>query len=488
MDLKNTNVEVVVETDKVANKPKKKKKKILVWLLCATVAILLISYGAISIYYETHFLPNTVINGFDCSNREVAEVTNWIDAGIQDYKLQVYGRVDENGENGMIGEIKAEDIQLKAVETYSGLQHILEQQNPWLWIETLTGATYNHSLVQSVACDVALLEKHVSGWAVFQHMTEPKDAYISEYSEEDTGYQIIPETIGNTLDVQQAMELIEVAILAREAELNLEEADCYAAPKITADDKKLNEKVDTINKWLSAEITYDWNGAEIIVDAALIHEWAAFESGTPKLNEDAVAEFVAQMAKERDTYGKKRNFMTTLGVEKTLPSGAYGWKTDKEEETKELLELIYQGSITEREPIYSSKGRQKGLSDIGSSYVEADLTNQHLYLYYKGNLVLETDFVSGIMTDPGCVTPYGVFGLTYKTTNAVLRGADYETPVTYWMPFHGNFGMHDATWRTEFGGDIYLTNGSHGCLNLPLDNARIIYEYVSTGFPIICYY
>ena len=110
-----------------------------------------------------------------------------------------------------------------------------------------------------------------------------------------------------------------------------------------------------------------------------------------------------------------------------------------------------------------------------------------MVLFYKGNLVLETDFVSGDMSN-GNTTPGGLYGLTYKTTNAVLRGADYVTPVYYWMPFNGNIGMHDATWRTEFGGDIFLTNGSHGCINLPLDKAAAIYPYLTTGFPIICYY
>ena len=89
---------------------------------------------------------------------------------------------------------------------------------------------------------------------------------------------------------------------------------------------------------------------------------------------------------------------------------------------------------------------------------------------------------------PDCVTPAGVFGISYKTTNAVLRGATYETPVNYWMPFYGNFGMHDATWRSEFGGDIYIANGSHGCVNLPLDAAATIYQHISAGFPVICYY
>lgn len=125
---------------------------------------------------------------------------------------------------------------------------------------------------------------------------------------------------------------------------------------------------------------------------------------------------------------------------------------------------------------------------ISEFLVEIDLTNQHLYLFKDGDIVLETDFVSGNMSKADCVTPPGVFGLTYKTRNAILRGANYETPVNYWMPFNGNVGMHDATWRRAFGGTIYLTSGSHGCINLPLHMAASIYEYVSTGFPVVCYY
>ena len=181
--------------------------------------------------------------------------------------------------------------------------------------------------------------------------------------------------------------------------------------------------------------------------------------------------------------------MTTLGVELSLNSRSYGWLTDQEAETEELIEIICQGKTASREPVYASTARQKGMSDIGNSYVEVDLTHQHLYLYEGGSIIFETDFVSGNMSsDPGCVTPEGIFGVTYKTTNAVLRGADYVTPVSYWMPFFGNYGMHDATWRSEFGGQIYITNGSHGCVNLPLGSAATIYDHVSTGFPVICYY
>ncbi len=487
MEQKNTKDRNTRETA-ASVKPEKKKKKYTVFIICALTAVILIFYGSIALYYQQHFFPNTTINGIDCSNFETYEVAAIVGGRIADYKLEVTGRLDVEGASGIIGEINAQDIDLQFVDTLYEVEHLLQQQNALLWITLLANKQYTYSLQQGVSFDEEMLAETVKQWDAFQDMIQPEDAYISEYSEEKGGYTIVPETLGTSFDVEEVIELIKEFIFKQESSLDLEEQNCYKEASITAGDKTLQESVDTVNKWLATEITYDWNGQEILLDRETIREWILFDGNHPRLDEEAVAEFVADNAGNWDTYGKSRKFTTTLGVELTLPSGAYGWKTDRDGETEELLQLIYQGSVLEKEPLYISKGRQKGTNDIGSSYVEADLTNQHLYLYYQGTLVLETDFVSGKMNCSDCITPSGVFGLTYKTTNAVLRGENYETPVSYWMPFHGNFGMHDATWRTEFGGDIYLTNGSHGCINLPLDKAEAIYGYVSTGFPVICYY
>ena len=139
-----------------------------------------------------------------------------------------------------------------------------------------------------------------------------------------------------------------------------------------------------------------------------------------------------------------------------------------------------------REPVYLTTANSHGEHDYGDSYVEINLTNQHLFLYKDGKLVVESDFVSGNLSK-GHDTPTGAFGLTYKTMNAVLRGPDYETPVTYWMPFNGDVGMHDATWRNKFGGSIYKTSGSHGCINLPASAAKKIYETIDKGYAVLVY-
>lgn len=477
----------VAETENQTTNKSNKKKYIIAAIIGVFVVGVLIFYGSVAIYYQSHFLPNTTINGFECSNLEVAPVVQMVDSQILDYKIEVSGRLNEEKEIGVLGEISTQDINLQLMDTLSSVEQLLEQQNEWFWIQAYANKHYSYSLVQGVGFDEEILTSYIEEWDAFQEMIVPRDAYISKYSEETGGYEIIPETVGTQLDMQAAIDAIKEAILAQKTSVNLEESNCYMSASVTADDKTLCDNVNAVNKWLQAEITYDWNGNEVIVGRELLREWISVKDNEPQLDEEAVAEFVNENAREYDTYGKNRRFLTTLGVELTLPSGAFGWKTDREGETEELIQLIYQGSILNKEPLYAHKGMQKGMSDIGNSYVEADMTNQHLYLYYQGNIVLETDFVSGDM-DGDCMTPQGVFGLTYKTTNAVLRGADYVTPVFYWMPFHGNYGMHDATWRTEFGGDIYLTDGSHGCLNLPLDKAEAIYGYVSTGFPVICYY
>ena len=58
----------------------------------------------------------------------------------------------------------------------------------------------------------------------------------------------------------------------------------------------------------------------------------------------------------------------------------------------------------------------------------------------------------------------------------------------FWMPVKGAIGLHDADWRSEFGGDIYKTDGSHGCVNLPPEVAKELYDSVEIGTPVVMFY
>lgn len=466
-----------------ANEPIKKKRTL--WKIAATifaVVILLLVYLLPSLYFRDHFLPNTYINEKNYSFFMENQAAEDFGATILDYSLEV---LDQEG--NVAGKIVPSDIDA-TVYAEGDFARIMEQQSEFAWPLSLM-ETHRYDLSNEMEFSQEKMREVVAAWDICQpgNMVKPQNAYLSEYSKALSGYEIIPETLGNTLDVGKVQEVLLEALELRKTSVDLDQEECYVRAQIKQDNALLQQKIETLNRWTGTKIQYDWNGNEVLLDGDTINTWIVEKAGRISLNEDDLLAFVEENAKKYDTYGKKRNFFTTLGMEISLPSGAYGWKTDVAAETESLKQLIYEGAITEREPDYSSKGAWKGIDDIGKSYVEIDLSHQHLYLYEKGVLILETDFVSGNMSN-GCATPAGVFGLTYKTRNAVLRGEDYETPVHYWMPFNGNVGMHDATWRAAFGGDIYLNSGSHGCVNLPLIAAESIYSYISTGFPVICYY
>ena len=65
----------------------------------------------------------------------------------------------------------------------------------------------------------------------------------------------------------------------------------------------------------------------------------------------------------------------------------------------------------------------------------------------------------------------------------------YTTLVKYWLPFDiaNGVGLHDASWRAEFGGDIYLGGGSHGCVNMPESVVANLFYIVSVGTPVLVF-
>ena len=131
--------------------------------------------------------------------------------------------------------------------------------------------------------------------------------------------------------------------------------------------------------------------------------------------------------------------------------------------------------------------QKQGKDDIGDTYIEVDMTNQMMYYYVEGKLEIETPVVTGnISLRRG--TPEGTNYVYNKQKNRILRGEDYATPVAYWIPVRGAIGIHDASWRSKYGGEIYKTNGSHGCINTPLEEVAKLYDMVEIGTPCVMFY
>ena len=149
---------------------------------------------------------------------------------------------------------------------------------------------------------------------------------------------------------------------------------------------------------------------------------------------------------------------------------------------------IYKGSTTITGTSHTKEVAVSGYifgQKPGSTYIEVNIEKQTMWFYKNGKLVVETPVVTGNRYTSD--TPKGFFSIYSRATNTVLVGANYASPVDYWMAFKGGCGIHDASWRSYFGGTIYQGNGSHGCVNTPYNAVRTIYNNTGYGTPVIVY-
>lgn len=460
-----------------------KGKKTAVIAACALAAVILAGggiYAGMAQKYKRVFFPNTKINGLDASGRTVAEVKEMISGGINHYVLTIEER------EGKEEQITGEEIGLQS--KFDGtLEQIVTTQNPYAWLSyQLNPAEYTISTM--IEYDEEALTQAAQGLECMDPalIKEPENAYVSDYIP-GQGYSIIPETEGTVVLKDVLKSSLADAIINLKDTLSLEEAGAYKEPEIKQDDASLKERLDTMNRFVSTTITYKFGDKTEVLNGDRTHEWLITdEAGNITVDSAQAAAYVAELAAAYNTSNKAKNFKTSYDQTIQVKGGTYGWKINQSEETAELVNLLQSGQSQEREPVYSQKAASRGENDYGNTYVEINLTAQHLYFYKDGNLVVDSDFVSGNLSR-GWGTPAGTYPLNYKQRNAVLKGENYRTPVDYWMPFNGGIGMHDATWRGTFGGTIYKTNGSHGCINLPHSVAKKIYENISSGIPVICY-
>lgn len=247
------------------------------------------------------------------------------------------------------------------------------------------------------------------------------------------------------------------------------------------------KELSLADKIASMEITYRFGDQIETLDGGTISQWlVTSEDGSVSVNETPAKEYVASLASKYDTFGRKRSFTTHDGDSISITGGDYGYWMDRVSTRQELIAQILSGESAELTPVYYGKAVSYGENDIGNTYVEVNIGDQHLWVYKDGEVVNETDFVSGGLFK-GNGTPEGAYAITYKEKDATLVGEGYESSVKYWMPFNGNIGLHDASWRDKFGGHIYYMNGSHGCVNLPSEKAAEIYDQVEKGEPVIVY-
>lgn len=454
-------------------------------LLCIVVLQFFIAYIGLAVYYRNAFEYGTWINNIYCTGKSIGEVNAELSGQFAYDGITIYDK--EQNEY----RIMAQDIDYQ-YDFEEALKLYLNRQNAWLWVDSFWRVrqdkidpviVYDEDKLEACFATLPFLE---------QGDTKEREITIIKTA---GGYELINERC-EVLNIEKAKLAVKEAISKSEESLSLPEAGCYYDMELTDEMQETLHEWELIENFQDCHIIYQMGDELIPVDAAIVCDWILLkEDGSPaldgdgalQLKEEAIPEFIAWLAQEYDTVGTARTFQTTKRGVITVEGGIYGNRLDQKTEIAYLTEAFARKADEVHIPAYLQTAAKQGKDDIGSTYIEIDMTEQTMYYYLNGILQIETPVVTG-NTSRRMGTPAGVNYVYAKQTNRILRGEGYASHVNFWMPVKGNIGIHDASWRGKFGGTIYQTNGSHGCINTPYDAMSRMYEMVEVGTPVVMYY
>ena len=466
--------------DLYARIPEKNRKKI-VGILGAVLGI----YLVFAFVFSFIFMPRTYLNGNKVGLKSYASASKMIKPKINDYILTVRNL------DGSQDHIEGSAVNLK-YESMQWIKEALKGQNQFAW--PISFFRKNEIVIEeNVSYDEAAFAdilKKMSGFKTTT-MVEPQDAHVA--MDETGNYVIFPEVLGTTIDVDTAKAQALECMLTGNDILNLE--DYHILPKVYSSDEKLSERLHEWNEYMkSAGLTYIfWDTPEVLTREIINGLISEGKDGL-YVDEGKVMNMMSEWREKHDSLGRSFKFMTYDGIEVDIASGGdYGYELNEEAVGEDIIEKLNAHDTGSYEVSYWRKPLYTTNNGLGGTYIEISIAEQHLWMYKDGELIIDTNVVTGMPTDEeDRITHKGCFSVDWHEEHVVLGTLEtrgYEQLVDYWIAFNQSEGIHDAQWRedSEFIPQMYLYDGSHGCVNTPLSAMKVIFENVIDGEAVVIY-
>ncbi|MDD7113887.1 MAG: L,D-transpeptidase [Lachnospiraceae bacterium] len=438
-----------------------KKRKLKKRRIFITAAVVLAVYFTGFFFFNTHFYPGTRVGEMKIGGRSIASAKQFLEEKLSERTVTIE---EPEGEE----KISAEDAGL----TYTNpeiLQQILKKQNGKIWFWQWKDKHRYDALEVQVNQD--RLSASVDGLQCMnpENPIESSDAFL-EYDSEQKTYVIREGSLGNIVEKDHFIQGITEAFLNGEKMISLKDSTYYKQPEYTASSREVLDAQQTLNQYLGGTVTYEDGNQKVKLSKKEISKCLeCSEDFQVSVSKTKVKAFV------KDKVVKNFN-----SVEGTIPTGLTAWKVDETKEIESVINTITSGKAEKRKPVYETEGFDRADSDIDKTYIDVNLSRQKMWYVEDGKVALSSDVVTGnISTGHGTGT--GLYRIAYKQRDHLM--VKYNSFVHYWMPYNTKVGIgfHDASWRSSFGGDIYRTNGSHGCINMPPAKAEELYNLISEG-------
>jgi len=454
-------------------KPKTKSVIIGVVIVCAVVAGI---YGLGVWYFQTHFYPGMVVAGQDAGFMDEQTLATTIDKTAQDFKTTLHTQDFEL-------KIAASDLDVRG--NGEELAHAArERMDETVWPLQVFGGL--NDLNSGLSFNTTKLGRLVNEAvdAYNKDATYPTNARIV-LNDQASGFETVPEEPGTALDPVAVYHAAEDALRRLVPDVDLAD-HALAQPYVRAADQATQEALTRANNALYHNVALESDGKA--VKTLGYEQWVEYLSVDPSLkltiDTDAFAEWADVWLWQNVDHAdeKKAYVLDSDALAKEIVATLETRSSNPVEVPTQAYERYLASESLPAANWDSSQGR----------YVEVNIGKQYARLFgADGTVIWESIVTTG--NEPTNPTPRGTYNIYDQKTDFILLGEDnngdgkydYRHHVDYWMPFNEGVGLHDASWRKNFGGDVYLTKGSGGCVNLKRESAAALYRVIHVGDKVI---
>ncbi|MFJ5762406.1 L,D-transpeptidase family protein [Neobacillus sp. NPDC093182] len=454
-------------------------------LISAFIGIMIaLLLSGVSYYQANHFNANVSINGIKVSGLTADEALNTLQSSVLKNDVYIGKELIINGNDSEMGLTK---------EDLPEVKKLLKSQ--WTFFPSFKAKDYTLTpSEQDEYRSVSLkneLEQKLN--AMNEKLKAPKDAQVTLQEGKIT---IINGIEGTQYDVTSLIKDYENQPFTSEIRLDpiLSQPIMEDSQTVKDLEKKLQALLQQSVDYKVQDKVYSLKGSEVIQNASVSTDMKV------SIDPSSIKNKIMEINNAQSTLGKNFTFTTHSGSVISVKGEGYGWALDVEKETA-LVQAAFENGETSvsASNIHGNGWNKEGYgyetianNGIGGTYAEISIAEQRIWLYRDGNLVLTTNVVTGKHSTGEDTSP-GVWYILFKRTPYTLKGSavgkpDYSVQVDYWAPFtNSGQGFHDASWRTNWNNNAYLTQGSGGCVNVSPSMMKAVYDNLSVYQPVVVY-
>lgn len=447
-------------------------------------------------YFGGHALPRTTIAGHSVSGQTQEEVRETLAALYAGQQIEV---ALPGGETETVDPVEAAVF----VDERATVEAVFAPNQSL--VGRIKGMFEDRDVKPVVVVNYALLDDYVNSFKDGLEV-EAVDAAIS--LDESTGTFVTSEAVdGVLLDTQVIADEIVAAVASLDNTTIYGELLTEPAAVSTAD---AEQAIQVANGWLELEISAsDGDGSVVVAEPAVVASWIDFtDEGVPEafVKEELIREWVGTFAEgsNREVVDGIQNVTSSGRIVSVIKEGVPGRQVNNADQITEAIVAAFKSGSSYSaefaynvlEPSYDQRLIAEGAENLayqaapGEKWIDINLSTFTVTAYEGASAVMSMPHVPGAPLTP---TPVGQYAVYAKIPSHTMRGNNvdgtkYETPAVPWtLYYHGGYALHGAYWRSSFGYDAGA-DGSHGCVNLPVDQAKRLYDWASVGDKVITHY